>query len=191
MPSSAREILDFWFSERSEPLWYEKNAAFDDEIRRRFGAAVAAASAGELDGWLTAPDPSLALTILLDQFPRNVFRGTPRAFACDGKARAVADAAIARGFDRQVALARRYFFYLPFEHSEDPADQRRSLALFRAWADSHDGRARDSAAEILSYALRHQEVIERFGRFPHRNTILGRESTPAETAFLQDPKSSF
>jgi uncharacterized protein (DUF924 family) len=190
-PPSPAEIIEFWFSERARPLWFEKNATFDEEVRARFGAAVATACAGQLDGWTAAPESCLALAVLLDQFPRNIHRGTPRAFAADAKARAAAGIAIDRGFDQRTPLDRRCFFYLPFEHSEDRADQHRSVALFRRWAEAHHGRARDRALDQLAYVLRHQEIIERFGRFPHRNAILGRESTPEEIAFLQEPKSSF
>ena len=188
---SPNEVLQFWFSERSRPLWFEKNQAFDDEIRRRFGDAVAAACNGELESWSRTPESALALVLLLDQFTRNVYRGTPRAFAGDARARAVARAAIDRGLDRQLPLDRRHFFYLPFEHSENADDQRRCVALFRAWAEAHDGAQRDQALAQMTYVYRHQEIVERFGRFPHRNAILGRESTAEELAFLNEPHSSF
>ena len=185
------EVLEFWFSEQTRPLWFERNAAFDEEIRTRFGANVAAAAIGDLDYWVRAVDSSLALVLLLDQFPRNIHRGTLRAYAGDVRARNTADTAIERGFDRRTPLDRRFFFYLPFEHSENPKDQARSVALFRRWAEEHRGAAREGALEQMKYVLRHQEIVERFGRFPHRNTVLGRESTPAEVAFLKEPNSSF
>lgn len=185
------EILDFWFSERARRLWFEKDLGFDDEIRRRFGAMLDAARQGSLDGWTETPESCLALVILLDQFSRNIHRGMPRAFAGDAQARAIADRAVERGFDRQVPLGRRMFFYLPFEHSEDASDQARAVSLFRRWADEHEGSNREGALEQVRYALRHQEIIERFRRFPHRNRILGRESTPEELAFLTEPHSSF
>jgi uncharacterized protein (DUF924 family) len=185
------EVLEFWFSEQSRPLWFEQNAAFDGEIRTRFGANVAAACIGDLDYWVRAVDSSLALVLLLDQFPRNIHRGTLRAYAGDTRARDIADTAIERGFDRRTALDRRVFFYLPFEHSENPKDQIRSVSLFRRWAEEHRGAARERALEQMKYVLRHQEIVERFGRFPHRNTVLGRESTPDEVAFLKEPNSSF
>ena len=185
------DVLEYWFSERVRPLWFEKNAAFDDELRATFGATVAAAGAGDLDHWVRAVDSSLALVLLLDQFPRNIHRGRTRAFAADAKARSVAGVAVERGFDRRTPLDRRFFFYLPFEHSEDRADQARSVALFRRWAEEHDGSAREHALDQMKYVLRHQEIVERFGRFPHRNAVLGRESTPAEIAFLEEPHSSF
>jgi uncharacterized protein (DUF924 family) len=185
------EVLEFWFSEQARPLWFERNAAFDEEIRSRFGATVAAACLGDLSYWVRAVDSSLALVLLLDQFPRNIHRGTLRAFAGDILARATANTAIERGFDRRTPLDRRFFFYLPFEHAEDSQGQARSVALFRRWAEEHRGAARERALEQMKYVLRHQEIVERFGRFPHRNAVLGRESTPEEIAFLQEPHSSF
>jgi uncharacterized protein (DUF924 family) len=185
------EVLEFWFSDQSRPLWFERNAAFDEEMRGRFGATVAAACLGELDYWVRAVDSSLALLLLLDQFPRNIHRGTLRAFAGDARARATANTAIERGFDRRTPLDRRFFFYLPFEHSEDPKDQARSVALFRRWTEEHRGAAREGAQEQMRYALRHQEIVQRFGRLPHRNVVLGRESTPAEIDFLKEPNSAF
>jgi uncharacterized protein (DUF924 family) len=185
------EVLEFWFSEQVRPLWFERNAAFDEEIRSRFGVTVAAACLGDLSYWVRAVDSSLALVLLLDQFPRNIHRSTLRAFIGDAHARATANTAIERGFDRRAPLDRRFFFYMPFEHSEDPKDQARSVALFRRWAEEHRGAARERALEQMEYVLRHQEIVDRFGRFPHRNAILGRESTPEEIAFLKEPHSSF
>jgi uncharacterized protein (DUF924 family) len=185
------EVLEFWFSEQSRTLWFEKNTAFDEEIRSRFGANVAAAGLGDLDYWVRAVDSSLALVLLLDQFPRNIHRSTLRAYAGDVRARATANTAIERGFDRRTPLDRRFFFYLPFEHSEEPKDQARSVALFRRWAEEHRGDARERALDQMKYVLRHQEIVQRFGRFPHRNTVLGRESTPDEIAFLKEPNSAF
>ncbi len=175
------EVLAFWFSERVEPLWFSSDRMLDAELRERFGALVAAAGEGALDDWLETPEGALALVILLDQFPRNIYRGTAAAFAADAKARVVADRALALGHDHQVEPARRMFFYLPFEHSEQLADQERSLALFTALGDP----------ELLDYAVRHHEIIVRFGRFPHRNAVLGRPSTAQEQAFLTQPGSAF
>ncbi len=186
------EILDFWFSEPARSRWFAKDAAFDDEIRRRFGDAAAAAAEGRLDAWKAAPESCLALVILLDQAPRNIHRGTPLAFAADARALAVAGQAVDRGFDLRLPADRRWFFYFPFEHSEDLADQRRAMLLFDAWADAHaEGPPRDYAREHFRAVRRHEAIIERFGRFPHRNKILGRESTPAEIEFLKEPESSF
>lgn len=140
------------------------------------------ALAGRLDAWAESIDGALALVIALDQFPRNMFRGTPRAFAADAKAREIADQAISRGFDRVLLPPKRGFLYLPFEHSEKLEDQKRCVALFEAAGDDADG---------LLWAVKHLRIIERFGRFPHRNRILGRESTPEEIEFLTQPDSSF
>jgi uncharacterized protein (DUF924 family) len=185
------DVLEFWFSEGVRPLWFAKNQDFDNELRERFGANVAAAGVGDLDFWVRAADSSLALVLLLDQFPRNIHRGTLRAFAGDARARTIANTAIERRFDRNTPLDRRFFFYLPFEHSEDAADQARAVALFRRWANEHNSAGRERAQEGVQFALRHQEIIARFGRFPHRNAILGRESTPEELAFLAEPNSAF
>ena len=185
------DLLDFWFSDQSRLHWFEKNAAFDAAIRERFEETLHAGATGELDPWARTAPGGLALVILLDQFPRNLYRGSARAFAADARARAIASQAIDRRQDQDTALDRRFFFYVPFEHSESLADQERSVALFQAWAEAHDGRARDEALEYMPYIHRHAEIIRRFGRFPHRNEALGRESTAAELAFLQEPMSSF
>ena len=148
---------------------------FDAEIARRFGSLIDAAAAGRLHAWSDDATDALALVILLDQFPRNVHRNTPRAFATDIAARQVAEAAIARGFDKQVAANMRTFFYLPFMHSEKLADQERCLTLYQAAGDESG----------VKYARIHRDLIEAYGRFPHRNAILGRDSTPEERAFLE------
>ncbi len=180
--SQAAEVLAFWFDEAGPEKWFTKDPAFDAEVRERFAALHAAADAGDLADWEITADGALAVVVLLDQFPRNMFRDDPRAFASDAKARAVADRAIAAGHDQALEKARRGFFYLPFEHSEDLADQERSLALFGAIADSEEG---------MKWARSHHRIIARFGRFPHRNAVLGRKSTPEELAFLEEPDSSF
>lgn len=185
------DVLEFWFSEQARPFWFEKNAAFDAAIRVRFEDTLRAAAAGELDHWAQTAPGALALVIVLDQFPRNLYRASARAFAADERARVLANQAIIRGFDRETALYRRGFFYMPFEHSESLADQERSIALFQAWAEAHDGAARSRALEMMPYVHRHAEIIRRLGRFPHRNEALGRESTEAEIAFLREPMSSF
>lgn len=185
------EVLEFWFSEQARPFWFEKNAAFDAAIRERFADTARAAAAGALDDWARTAPGSLALVIALDQFPRNLYRGSARAFAGDARALAVTDQAITRRFDQETALDRRALFYMPLEHSESLADQQRSIALFQAWAEAHDGAARERALEMMPYVHRHAEIIRRFGRFPHRNEALGRESTEAEIAFLREPMSSF
>ncbi|MFP2930411.1 DUF924 family protein [Pyxidicoccus sp. 3LG] len=194
---SAEEVLGFWFGQPPDPVrnptsvrpqerWFVRNADFDAECRHRFLDAHEAAAAGRLDDWREEPRSCLALLLLLDQFPRNLFRGTPRAFSSDAKAREVARYALARGLDVTLPPVWRWFMYLPFEHSEEVHDQRLAVALFEMLALYH----RDSR-ESLDYARRHREVIERFGRFPHRNVTLGRPSTPEEESFLQEPGSSF
>ena len=187
------DILAFWFGRPGEPgygeprgVWFRKDAAFDDEIRRRFLPAVEAALAGQLAHWAATPDGLLALLIMLDQFPRNLFRGTAQAFAGDAQARQLAAVAIDQGWDAPLAAVEKLFVYLPFEHSESLADQVRSMALFTALATGHAGND-----GFLDYARRHHEIIARFGRFPHRNAALGRPSTPAEVEFLAQPGSSF
>jgi uncharacterized protein (DUF924 family) len=189
--TSFQPVLDFWFDDRARALWFKQDPSFDAEIRGRFEALADEAAAGRLQDWIAAPDSCLALVIAQDQFPRNMYRGNPRAFATDPEARRAADAAIARGHDRAIPLDRRMFFYLPFEHSEAAADQRRSVALFRRWMEAHEGPARLKAEEQFVYVLRHEEIVLRFGRFPHRNPVLGRSSTPEEEAFLAEPRSSF
>jgi uncharacterized protein (DUF924 family) len=166
------DVIDFWRGIGPKG-WFEKNAAVDEEIRQRFLGLHEAAAAGKLASWEQNAEGALALLILLDQFPRNMFRGNARAYATDPLARAVAAGALVRGFDSQVPQQLRGFFYLPFMHSEDLADQERSVALYRA-----------AGLENLKYAEEHAEIIRRFGRFPHRNAILGRASTPEEQAFL-------
>lgn len=167
-------VLDFWW--RAGPAkWFAKNDDFDAAIRDQFGKAVEEALAGAYDAWTKSPHGSLALLVLLDQFPRNIYRNDPRAFASDAKAREVADAALRQGFDKAFPMDCRRFFYLPFEHSEDMADQQRSIDLFMQTDDERG----------LLYAYKHIDAIRRFGRFPHRNAVLGRQSTAEEVAFLQ------
>ena len=185
------DLLHFWFSDLSRDYWFYKDAAFDAAIRERYEETLRAGATGQLDHWARTAPGALALAILLDQFPRNLYRGSARAFATDARARTIADQAIIRRQDQDTALDRRFFFYVPFEHSESLADQERSIALFQAWAEAHDGQARDRALEQMRYVHRHAEIVERFGRFPHRNEALGRESTEAEIAFLREPMSGF
>ncbi len=181
--TEPQDVLDFWLAPATRERWFDKDPAFDAEIRRRFESACSAAAAGRLDHWQDTAEGALALTVLLDQLPRNMYRDTPRAFATDPKARAVAGAAIARGFDLARAdQTERMLFYLPLEHSEDAADQQRCVDLVRE---------RCPETDFLHWALAHKEVIDRFGRFPHRNRILGRPDTPAEAAYLDDPDAGF
>ena len=171
--ASAADIVTFW-REAGPKRWFEKDDAFDAEIRRRFLATHEAAAAGKLSAWEQDAQGALALLILLDQFPRNMFRGSARAFATDPMARAIAAGALVRGFDARAPEGMRKFFFLPFEHSEDMADQERSIALNKAAGDADD----------LKWAEIHADIIRRFGRFPHRNAALGRVTTPEEQAFL-------
>jgi uncharacterized protein (DUF924 family) len=188
---AAQGVLEFWFGEPARGLWFATRPAFDEEIRVRFGALVEAAAAGALDDWTADAGGALALTVVLDQFSRNIYRGSPRAFGNDARAIAVAASAIAAGFDRAASLERRMFFYLPYEHSESLFDQDRSVELFTRWASEHDDERRAYAGDQLTYVVRHHEIIRRFGRFPHRNAVLGRASTAEEIAFLAEPGSSF
>lgn len=179
--SPVDDILSFWFAPETKARWFEPDPAFDATCRLHFEPWIDEAASGRLDGWAMDPHGALAIVILLDQLPRNIWRGTPRAFAFDPQARATADRALGHGFDQELSIDERAFLYLPFEHSEDLADQDRAVALFEALGD----------ATYLDYARRHRAVIARFGRFPHRNVILGRESTPDEVDFLKEPGSSF
>ena len=172
-PVQPADILAFWQAAGPDK-WFKKDAGFDADIRARYLPTYEAAAAGRLSDWEKTADGALALVIVLDQFPRNMFRGEARSFAADPLARQVADRAIARGFDTQVPEAMRNFFYLPFEHSEALADQERCIALNRARGD----------ADGLKWAELHADIIRRFARFPHRNTVLGRATTPEEQAFL-------
>ena len=175
----ARAILEFWFhgdAERKE--WFRKDDTFDAEIRAKFLGLYEEAERGGLVSWLESPADCLALIILMDQFPRNMFRGSARTFATDPRALAAARHAVDAGYDKRVGEIARTFFYLPFEHSENLADQERALQLFEGQAN-------------LEWARKHWEIIRRFGRFPHRNAVLGRQSTPAEIEFLKEPGSSF
>lgn len=176
-PRAALDVVHFWFFEAGRKKWFRGGPAFDAEIRRRFSDHHAAASAGLLEHWRASPDGALALVLILDQFSRNLFRNDARAFAADAYARIVAMAAIGRRFDKAVAPEARPFFYLPFMHSEALADQDRSVALYKAMTP---------ASTNLPYAIEHRDIIRRFGRFPHRNFVLGRPSTPQEVAYLRN-----
>jgi uncharacterized protein (DUF924 family) len=172
---SAADVVAFW-REAGPDRWFKKDEAFDDEIRRRFLPTHEAAAAGNLAAWEQTAAGTLALLILLDQFPRNIFRGKARAFATDPLALAIAAHAIVRGFDAQVPAELRGFFYLPFEHSENLKDQEHGIALYKATGD----------ADRLKWAELHADIIRRFGRFPHRNAMLDRATTPEEQAFLDE-----
>jgi uncharacterized protein (DUF924 family) len=183
-----REVLAFWFGREpgpARPEWFRKDEAFDDEIRRRFGALHRRAAAHALEAWRASPEPMLALVVVLDQFSRNLFRGDARAFAQDEHARDCAAEALLRKDDLGLLPVQRQFLYLPFEHSEDLADQERCVELMRSLE------AFEPTRGLTGWALKHRDIVARFGRFPHRNAALGRESSPQEAAFLLQPGSGF
>ncbi len=192
IPKRAQVILDFWFGTPGSPehagprgIWFKKDEKFDSEIRTKHFADYEAARDGRYDSWRSAAPSSLALVVALDQFPRNLFRGDPRAFATDKQALQIAQDAIEKGFDAKVMPHQRIFYYLPFEHSEDISMQERCLTLIDAMPDF------DLKSGYYDYALRHHKIIERFGRFPHRNETLDRESTPEEREYLAQPGAGF
>ncbi|WP_428420283.1 DUF924 family protein [Methylibium sp.] len=191
-PGAAEDVLRYWFGSddavRTE--WFTRSAAFDAETDLRFGAEVEAALQGRLDLWRRTRDGSLALVILLDQCTRNLYRGTPRAFAGDPQALTMARELIAQGQHATLPPLRRWFLFMPLEHAEDRALQDQSVSLFTALA-ADAGPHAAALANALDYAERHRAVIARFGRFPHRNEVLGRESTAQELAFLKEPGSRF
>lgn len=183
-----RAINAFWFGEADAPeygqdrdAWFKKDPRFDAQVQERFLRVVEAARGGQLDVMAESPEGAVALVVVLDQFPRNIYRGDSRAFASDAHALRIARAALAKGFDQEVMPVMRKFLYLPFEHSEDLDDQERAVDLFKALGDDTG----------LDWAIKHYDIIKRFGRFPHRNAVLGRLSTPEEKAFLTQPGSAF
>lgn len=191
--TEAQQVLDFWFGApgsaeagQIRSVWFKKDPAFDAEIAERFGALVRRGLHGELSDWALAPDTALAKILLLDQFTRNIFRGSRQAFAGDAPALKTAAALVDAGQDMDLEPLQRWFVYMPFEHDESLASQARAVALFERLAAA-DARL----AGALDYAKRHQEVIQRFGRFPHRNAMLGRDSTVTELAYLAEPGSGF
>ncbi len=193
----ATTILTFWFGDPAEAdyghyrkIWFTKDADFDDQIRQRFSGDYEKAAAGEYSTWEERPEGAIALLLLLDQFPRNLFRGDPRSFATDPQALTIAQSLVNTGADKSLMPALRFFAYLPFEHSEEMAHQNRGVELMADLIDNVPD-LDDGLKNGLDYAIRHREVIERFGRFPHRNEVLGRQSTPAEVEFLKEPGSRF
>lgn len=200
MEAMRDELLEFWFgndpddaavAEAKAELWWGHRADLDEELQARFGAAVSAAAAGVIDHWTYRPQGRLALILLLDQLPRAIYRGTPEAFEQDEKARRVARKGLDSGAHKLLRPIQRVFFYLPFQHSEDLEDQDLSVELYRDLAASVPDELRTKFAEFVDYAVRHRDVISRFGRFPHRNLVLGRVPTPEEIEFLEQPGSSF
>lgn len=192
MMSQPDEILSVWFdrlpgesgSGNSRKVWFSKDPDFDRSLER-FRPVYEQAAAGDLDHWQETASGSLALILLLDQFPRNLFRGQSQAFATDAKALTTAKTAIAQGFDQVLPPVQRWFVYLPFMHSESLAEQNQSVEFF------HSLQADPDVETAYAYAINHRDVIERFGRFPHRNVSLGRQTTAAEAEFLKQPGSSF
>ena len=198
--ATPQDVLAFWLGaypvtndamQRVQAQWFQKNDAFDQALRDRFLPTIEATLAGQLSDWANSDDGWLALLIVLDQFTRNSFRGQPKSFAGDPLALKVAQDGIAAGRDQHVLPLARPFCYLPLEHAEDRALQQRSVALFDALAKAPDAQPAAYFANTLDYAHKHQDVIERFGRFPHRNAILGRDSTPDELAYLAQPGAGF
>lgn len=192
--SSADEILSFWFGqlrdteeyyEERRRLWFASDSRIDQDITNRFLSDYEHAAAGQLRNWRDTPRTSLALILLFDQFPRNMFRETPRAFATDPLAREITFQLLDAASDKQIHPVERTFVYMPLMHSEDLAQQQQAVTLFRQLAQDNP------RVDSVSYAVRHLEIIERFGRFPHRNAVLGRVSTPEEVEFLTQPGSSF
>lgn len=188
----SQQVLNFWFGKPEDPdygkprkSWFVKSDEFDRQIKSQFQGLYQQAAANELATWREKPLSCLALIILLDQFPRNMFRNSPQAFATDVQAKTYAQEALKEKFDTQLLPIQRWFMYLPFEHSENLVDQEISIKLF-ASLQSHL-----NSQNSIEYAYRHRDIIQRFGRFPHRNQILGRQSTPAELEFLQQPGSGF
>ncbi|AHY46291.1 hypothetical protein RradSPS_1008 [Rubrobacter radiotolerans] len=190
MDGRVTEVLDFWFGERDaegygefREEWFKKDDAFDREVRRRFADLHAEAASGELDEWSREPESCLALILVLDQFSRNMFRGDPRSFATDDKALDLAKYAVSEGHDRALPPFQRTFIYMPYMHSENLEDQESCIRLFESLGEGFENNTR--------YAVAHRDIIARFGRFPHRNEVLGRETTPEEAEFLKQPGSSF
>lgn len=197
---TAESILHFWFGGSTDDaevirekwdLWWQKNFRVDDEIRKRFEATLLAEHQGERESWGKSPRGQLARIIVLDQFPRNMYRGTLRAFAFDERARALAREALEQGADMRLRPVERAFVYMPFEHSETREDQITSRRLFTALMDDVSDSQKSLFQNLLDYTLKHKAIIDRFGRFPHRNVLLGRQSTPEEIEFLKRPGSSF
>jgi uncharacterized protein (DUF924 family) len=191
------EILAVWFGKGDVPSaevraqWWKKDPHFDALLRERFGALLDRGTRGELDGWANDAHGALALVILLDQFSRNIHRGTPRAFAADERALTTAKRAVQRGFDAVLPVYHRVFLYMPWMHSEDLDAQKECVRLFEKLAREVPPEVKPTVLGNVDFAKRHLEIVERFGRFPHRNVILGRSTTPEEEAFLLEPNSSF
>ena len=200
IPAEAREVLEFWFGPLSsdgtaDPVhsrrWWSKNPDFDREIEKHFGALHEAVARGEKSDWLESPRGRLASIIVLDQFSRNMFRGDPKSYDSDARALKLALDGLDRGDDRFLGPDERTFLYMPLVHSEDLAIQDRSVAIFTALAGELSGEARKSAEKTLEFAKKHREIVIMFGRFPHRNAVIGRTTTADEMAFIVHEDSPF
>lgn len=200
LPASPESVLDFWFGApgsaaeiagRQSKLWFGKSLANDQAVIDRFAATLTAATAGQLDAWANTPRGRLALVIVLDQFPHHIHRDQPQAFATDPQSLALSLAALESGEDRKLAPIERVFLYLPLEHAESIEMQERSVSLYEQLANEAAADERALFDNFLDYARKHLDVVARFGRFPHRNEILGRPSTPEELEFLKQPGSRF
>ncbi len=198
--ASAEEVLEYWFGPLSEPhdfnpdrskLWWVGGPDVDEEIRQRFGPDVRRARAGQLDTWLAQPRSALGLVILLDQFTRNLGRGTPDAFGGDPAAFAASTTAIERGFDRELRPIERAFLYMPLMHAEDRSAAQRCVAAFERLSEEIGATCPEGYPDFLPHAKQHASIVERFGRYPHRNEILGRATTPEEARFLDEGGPNF
>jgi len=183
MRNTQKEILTFWFEDTNPQQWFQKNTDFDEDIRARFESDYQLAIEDIYDGWMETAKGCLALILLLDQFPRNMYRDSPKMVASDHKALAVAKHAISKKFDTMLSTDEKAFMYLPYEHSEDIEDQDISVSLFQ--------NLKDDNPIYYDYAVRHYDVIRKYGRFPHRNVILGRQNTKMEEDYLSDPQAGF
>ncbi len=200
MKVTPEDILTFWFADavgdpakamQRRSFWFQANPAVDESIAKRFSTSVRCAARGEFTAWEQGPRSCLALVILLDQFPRNLYRGKAEAFEHDSRALDVASRGVAAGFLEQLSLVEQRFFVLPYEHSEDVSIQRAGIGLLKQIVDGADPEWKPSARVSLEFARRHLKIVERFGRFPHRNAVLGRSSTPAEQEYLEGGGESF
>lgn len=199
--TEPQDVLDYWFadldresaraSDELVKFWFQGGEEVDAEIRKRFASAVQAAHAGELDSWADTPRERLALVILIDQFSRNVFRDDPRAYEADPKAQALVLDGMAKGFDEDYHLAERLFFYMPLEHAEERELQARAVAAMQGLREDAPESAHGHYDYLVDFALRHKKVVDRFGRFPHRNEVMGRESTAEELEFLDSDEAPF
>ncbi len=179
MSESPQSIVEFWFSDKVQPLWFQSTPEFDTELRERFETAWQAAEQGRLDDWAETPEGALALVILLDQIPLNIFRGDARCFSTEAKSRDITNLAVERKLDKELTDEQKAFLYMPLMHSESMTDQDKAVALYEA----------AGLAGNLKFAQHHRDIVRRFGRFPHRNKILGRQSTEAELAYLESDEA--